>query len=90
MTTGAGFELDVLLFSVLRQRAGRDRLTIALPEGALVDDAIDALGREPGLSDLLDRLPVRAALNREYVHGDAPLAAGDELALVPPVSGGAL
>jgi molybdenum cofactor biosynthesis protein MoaC len=76
-------EVEVRLFAVLRERAGRDRLTLELPENALVSDALAQLG------DVVGPMPVRAAINREYVGDDAPLAAGDELALIPPVSGGA-
>jgi molybdenum cofactor biosynthesis protein MoaC len=47
------------------------------------------LGERPELKRLIAAMPVRAALNREYVDEDAPLEAGDELALIPPVSGGA-
>ena len=82
-------EVEVRLFAVLRERAGADRLVLELPDGSTVADALAAAGREPGLVDVLDRMPVRAALNREYVGEDAAIAAGDELALIPPVSGGA-
>jgi molybdenum cofactor biosynthesis protein MoaC/molybdopterin converting factor subunit 1 len=80
--------IQVRLFAMLREGAGRDSLELELPEGATVADALALLSREPGLDDLLDRLPVRAARNREYVGDDEPLASGDELALIPPVSGG--
>jgi molybdenum cofactor biosynthesis protein MoaC len=82
-------EVDVRLFAVFRERAGRDRLSLELPEGANVAEAIEALGRLPELEELIAAMPVRAALNREYVGDDARLAEGDELALIPPVSGGA-
>jgi len=81
--------VEVRLFAMLREGAGRDSLRIELPEGATVADALDAVGREPGLEELISKLPVRAAVNREYSAPERPLAAGDELALIPPVSGGA-
>ena len=82
-------EVEVRLFAILRQRAGRDSLRLELPDGATVADAVAVAGREPGLDGVLGEMPVRAALNRTYVDDDAVLADGDELALVPPVSGGA-
>jgi len=54
-----------------------------------VGDALAALAQDSRLADLLERLPVRMAVNRELVGEDTPLHAGDELALLPPVSGGA-
>ena len=75
-------QVTVRLFAQLRERAGATELSIELPDGALVSDAIDELG------DLAGGLPVVMAVNREYADGDSPLAPGDELALIPPVSGG--
>jgi MoaE-MoaD fusion protein len=79
----------VRLFAVLRQRAGRDAIEIEVEEGATVADALDALSAEPGLAGVLDRIPVRMAVNRDYAEPGTKLSADDELALVPPVSGGA-
>ena len=76
-------EVTVRLFAVLRERAGAREVTLELPDGARVRDAIAALG------GVADGLPVVMAVNREYAREDAPLDAGDELALIPPVSGGA-
>jgi MoaE-MoaD fusion protein len=81
--------IQVRLFAMLRERAGRDSLELELPDGATVADALERLEREPGLDELLGRLPVRAARNREYVSEDERLEPGDELAVIPPVSGGA-
>jgi MoaE-MoaD fusion protein len=80
--------VSVRLFAILRERAGRDSLEIDLPEGATVAQAMEALRAEPGLDEPLDRMRVAMAVNREYAAPDTSLAAGDELALVPPVSGG--
>jgi len=81
-------EVEVRLFATLRERAGRDRIELQLSEGATVADALEAAAREPGLNEVLADLPVRAALNREYVSEATPISEGDELALIPPVSGG--
>ena len=81
-------EIELRLFAIFRERAGRERLELELPEGATVADALAAAAEQPGLGEILAAMPVRAALNREYVDDDAPISAGDELALIPPVSGG--
>ncbi len=80
--------VDVRLFAMLRERAGRESVTVEVPDGATVGDAVDAVAREHGLADLVARMPVVMAVNREYARADATLAEGDELALIPPVSGG--
>ena len=74
--------VTVRLFAQLRERAGANELELELPEGARVRDALAAVG------DLAAGLPVVMAVNREYAAEDAALAPDDELALVPPVSGG--
>ena len=81
--------VSVKLFAILRERAGSDRVELELPEAATVADALEALEREPGLDEVIRRIPVAMAVNREYAEAGTVLAAGDELALIPPVSGGA-
>jgi molybdopterin synthase catalytic subunit len=73
----------IRLFAMLRERAGAGELSLELPDGARVRDALAEL------SELADGMPLVMAINREYASEDAPLSAGDELALIPPVSGGA-
>ncbi len=81
--------IPVRLYAMLRERAGQDTIEIELDEGATVEDAIAALGRDPVIGDLAARLPIRIALNREYAQTSATISAGDELVAIPPVSGGA-
>ncbi|HWI73535.1 MAG TPA: molybdenum cofactor biosynthesis protein MoaE, partial [Baekduia sp.] len=77
-------KVSVRLFAGLRERAGRDELELDLPEGARVADALAAVEwLAPGVSLVL-------AVNREYADGDVVLQPGDEIAVVPPVSGGAV
>ena len=78
----------VRLFAVLRQRAGRESVDVELDEGATVADALAQLAREPGLTDVLAKVPVRMVVNRDYAEPQTVLTPDDELALVPPVSGG--
>jgi molybdopterin synthase catalytic subunit len=75
-------EVTVRLFAMLRERAGASEVTLELPDGARVRDAIDSLG------DVAAGVPVVMAVNREYADADVVLSPHDELALVPPVSGG--
>lgn len=81
--------VTVRLFAMLKQEAGVDRVELDLPAGATVADAVVAVGHRAGLTRTLERMPLAHAVNREYAAGDDPLADGDELALIPPVSGGA-
>jgi molybdopterin synthase catalytic subunit len=81
--------IRVRLFAVLRQRAGSDSVEVEVDEGATVADALEALAEQPGLSEVLQKVPVRMAVNRDYAEPATELSADDELALVPPVSGGA-
>lgn len=75
--------IDVRLFAVLRERAGAGEVSLELPDGARVADALAAL------STITEGVPVVMAVNREYADDGRALAPGDELALIPPVSGGA-
>jgi molybdopterin synthase catalytic subunit len=78
----------IRLFAILRERAGRDAIELRLRSGATVADALAALSETEPLGELLRRLPVQMAVNRDYASSETALAPGDELALIPPVSGG--
>ena len=75
-------KVTVQLFAMLRERAGASQVVLDLPDGARVRDALAELG------DAAAGLPLVLAVNREYAHDDLVLEAGDEVALIPPVSGG--
>jgi len=81
--------VSVRLFAILRERAGSDSIEVELDEGATVAEAMDAISARPPLAELLERMPVRMAVNRVYAGSETPLGPGDELALIPPISGGA-
>jgi molybdopterin converting factor subunit 1 len=81
-------EVEVRLFAMLRERAGTDTVAVELPDDATVGDALAAVGRQYGLDDLIEAMPIVMAVNREYAGTSDSLSAGDELALIPPVSGG--
>ena len=80
--------VEILYFAVLRERAGRARETFDLPAGADVRAARAAVAeRHPAIAELLPR--VQTAVNRVQAKDGTPLADGDEVALLPPVAGGA-
>jgi len=80
--------VEVRLFAMVRERAGAPTLELELEEGATVADAVAALRLQPALSGAGAGLPFRLAVNREYAPDTQPLVAGDELAVITPVSGG--
>ena len=72
----------VRLFAGLRERAGTDRRDLELDDGAALGDVWPALGLGEEPAGLL------YAVNRAYAEPEAELSDGDEVALIPPVSGG--
>lgn len=78
--------VTVRLFAGLRERAGSDSVSVELPEGASVAELLAAMEQTP-VGALGPRSCV-VAINREYAAIGAHVRPGDEVALVPPVSGG--
>ena len=78
----------VRLFAIQRELAGTRELTLELPDRGTIEDAWAALvARYPALAP--GRSFVRFARNADYAEPSHELADGDELAVIPPVSGGA-
>jgi molybdopterin synthase catalytic subunit/molybdopterin converting factor small subunit len=76
-----GVRITVRLFAGLRERAGSDHVELDLPDDARAVDVLAAMGLEPGQCIV--------ALDREYAGPDEPVRPDHEVALIPPVSGGA-
>jgi MoaE-MoaD fusion protein len=79
----------IRLFAMLRERAGAESIELSLDDHATVADALRELRAREPLADVLAGLPVVMAVNRDYADPATRLRADDELALIPPVSGGA-
>lgn len=79
--------ITVRLFARLAELTGLRETTVEVGEGLTAADAYAVLAREhPSIAGFASS--VTYARNQEYVSPDTPLAPGDELALIPPVSGG--
>ena len=75
------------LFARLREQAGTDAENIEVLDGSTVADVYAAMQRlHPGLQ--ADQNAVRVALNQEFTDWRSMVAEGDEVAFIPPVSGG--
>ncbi|HTF32553.1 MAG TPA: molybdenum cofactor biosynthesis protein MoaE [Myxococcota bacterium] len=81
-------QVRLRLFGAAREAVGSKELQLSLAAGACVADLRALLLHQfPGLGPLNAR--VRVSVNHELAEGDARLAEGDEVALLPPVAGGA-
>lgn len=81
--------IKVRLFALYRERLQQSELTLIVPDGSTVWDLTDQLAREyPGIGPLIEHTAV--AVNEEYADKSQTLVEGDELALLPPVSGGSI
>jgi molybdopterin synthase catalytic subunit len=77
--------VHVRLFASYREAAGTSRLDRSLAAGATVADLLEALASQ---IPALQRAPGMVAVNQTYVPPATRLEDGDEVALIPPVSGG--
>ena len=83
-------KVTVSLFAMFRERAGRDTVELDVAEGSTVADALRGLAdQHAALAPLIASMPMVMAVNRVYAEPATVLRADDELALIPPVSGGA-
>jgi molybdopterin synthase catalytic subunit len=82
-------EIEIRLFATLKDRVQSDRIRVVLPAGpTTVAVLLDAVGADyPALAPALRSALV--AVNRSFAGLDTPVSAADEVALFPPVSGGA-
>ena len=86
-TGGSALIVRVKLFASYKEKAGTSDLEMGLPDGAVVSDAAEELLRlHPALAGDSSRLMI--AVNEEYQEHDYPLSENDEVAFIPPVSGG--
>jgi molybdopterin synthase catalytic subunit len=79
--------VSVRLFAAFRERAGASAIEVDVAPDATVGDVVAAVAeRAPALRAVIGA--ARPVVNREFAEPGQPIAAGDELALLPPVSGG--
>lgn len=80
-------KIRIRLFASLREAMGQGEMEIDLPGAATAEDAWQRLVLDaPSLRER--RAGLLASINRRYAPFDSPLAEGDELVFIPPVSGG--
>jgi molybdopterin synthase catalytic subunit len=80
-------QVTVKLFGSIREAAGAEELAVVVPEGSTVTDLRQLLARDhPSFEEMADRL--RISVNYEFVQAETVLSEGDEVAFLPPVSGG--
>jgi molybdopterin converting factor subunit 1 len=81
-------QLNVQLFATLANKMGQSKVDIELDDGTTVGDMLKIIAAQyPAIAPLLERSAV--AVNLTYVKADHTLCQDDEIALIPPVSGGA-
>ena len=79
-------EVNVLLFGITKDLVGRQKLNLQIPEATTVSDFRRILQEEyPELNDLNS---IAIAVNSAYAKDNLLIEAHDEIALIPPVSGG--
>ena len=81
-------QITVKLFALMREKAGADTIPLEVPAGAVVTQALSTLVCQyPMLEPYMAN--TRFSLHMDFVDPETTLAEGDELVLIPPVSGGA-
>ena len=84
---GTTVDITVRFFALYRERAGRSAVAMDLPEGATVADLTAEVRRQfPMLAP--PQVKIVVAVNADYAETDVVLQSGDDVCLIPPVSGG--
>ena len=87
MISGARMNIKVKFFAIVRDRANCSGIDLAVPDDSRVENAIELIGQKlPEIKEFLSRAAY--AVNQSYVQRTTRLHEGDELAVIPPVSGG--
>lgn len=79
-------KVRVLFFASLRERIGLRERTLEIPDGSSVETLMTALQCDHPVLAQCGRVSI--AVNEDYARSDEILEDGDEVALIPPVSGG--
>ncbi len=80
-------KVTVLYFGIVRERLGLRDEAVELSDGATVADLLENLERRHDLAGMRSGV-LRVAVNRDYVDSTGVLSDNDEVAIIPPVSGG--
>lgn len=81
------FPLEVRLFALIREKVGRETISLDVPDGTTVRGLAPLLrAAEPAVAPYLEAS--RVAVNLAFAPPDQALAPGDAVALIPPVGGG--
>ncbi|NJN73882.1 MAG: MoaD/ThiS family protein [Limnothrix sp. RL_2_0] len=84
---GSEISVTVKLFAIYQETYQAEQLTWQMPTGAIANDVLERIFSEhPHLANWRD--VTRLGVNLEFVEPDTPLKSGDEVVLIPPVSGG--
>jgi len=87
MSSEGTMRVRVLFFGRLREIAGKAEETVELPVGSPIEDLFSAVAaRQPAVAAF--RSSLVASRNLEFAPWTTRLQAGDEIAFLPPVSGG--
>ena len=79
--------VDVLFFAQLKERFQKEKCRLFIPSGTKSSEIFKFLSNDSKEIDLL-KCFVRVAVNRKYALEDTVIREGDEVALIPPVTGG--
>src|SRR3990172_3090962 len=80
--------ITVKLFAILKDKAGRNELPMNNGPATVAELLQAVAAAYPALSDIIAGGRIMVSVNREFAKRDAPVKDGDEVALMPPFSGG--
>jgi molybdopterin converting factor subunit 1 len=80
--------ITIKLFAILKDKAGRDELHINAGPSTVSELRKEVSNEYPALADIFSRDGILVSVNQEFVKHDAPVTDGDEVAFMPPFSGG--